>query len=117
MKRKLLPLMLLAGGSLFAETHFSVGIGVGAPAYYPPPAMAAVRPPCPGPDYTWVDGYRGSSGAWVAGYWAPPAYYAAPRYRRDWDDRDHDRYRDHDRDRDHDRGHDRDRGFSNGFRR
>ncbi len=121
MKKKLLPLMLLAGGSLFAETHFSVGIGVGAPAYYPPAAVAAVRPPCPGPDYSWVDGYW-ADGAWVAGYWAPPAYYAAPRYREyrhDWDDRDHDlyrdRYRDHDRDRD--RGWDHDRGYREGFRR
>ena len=29
MKTKLLGVMLLAGSSLFAETHFSIGIGVG----------------------------------------------------------------------------------------
>src|SRR5260370_912790 len=36
---KLLALVLLAGGSLFAETRFSVGINIGgyAPGYYPPP--------------------------------------------------------------------------------
>jgi len=39
MKTKLIALMLMAGGSLFAETHFSVIIG-GAPAYYPPPPPA-----------------------------------------------------------------------------
>ncbi len=36
MKTKLLALMLVAGGSLFAESHFSVIIG-GGPGYYPPP--------------------------------------------------------------------------------
>ena len=44
MKTKLIALMLMAGGSLFAETHFSVIIG-GAPAYYapPPPAYRAYQ--------------------------------------------------------------------------
>ncbi len=37
MKTKLIALMLVAGGSLFAESHFSVVIGGGAPGYYPPP--------------------------------------------------------------------------------
>ena len=37
MKTKLVALILMAGGSLFAESHFSVIIGAGGPAYYPPP--------------------------------------------------------------------------------
>jgi len=117
--------MLLAGGSLFAAPHVSIGIGVGTPGYYPPPPPAVVdsRPPCPGPGYSWVDGYW-ANGGWISGYWAPPygnSYYAAPQYRmhdrddyyrgRDWDhDRDDRRFN---RERDHDRG----RGFGNGFRR
>jgi hypothetical protein len=121
MKKRLLPLMLLAGGSLFAAPHVSIGIGIGAPAYYPPaPVVVNARPPCPGPGYSWVDGYW-ANGGWIAGYWAPPvnAYYAAPgyyRHDRDWDRDDHrgrDRDGDHDRDRDHDRG----REYGNGFRR
>ena len=68
MKKRLLPLMLLAGGSLFAAPHVSVGIGIGAPAYYPPaPVVVNSRPPCPGPGYTWVDGYW-ANGGWTAGY-------------------------------------------------
>jgi len=137
MKKKLLPLMLLAGGSMFAATHFSVGVGVGTPGYYAPSAAVAVRPPCPGPGYTWVDGYYEPNGAWTAGYWNPPvnAYVApvAPYYGRGWD-RDDYRFRDRDdhwfrgrddrrfRDRDDRRGgdrddHDRSRGFVEGHRR
>ena len=55
MKTKLLAVMLLAGGSLFAETHFSIGIGIGTLGYYappPPPVAACAPPPCPGPGYT-----------------------------------------------------------------
>ncbi len=89
MKTKLLALLLLAGGSMFAHTSFSIGIGVGVPAYYPPPApvVAYAPPPYPGPGYTWVDGYwypAGPRWAWRAGYWAPApfagAYWVAPRY-------------------------------------
>jgi hypothetical protein len=106
MTNKLLALMLLVGGSAFAATHVSIGIGIGGPAsyggYYAP---APLRPPCPGPGYTWVDGYWGPSRVWVNGYWAAPyggSYGSAPRY-RDWD---HDRRwrRDWDRDEQHDRG-------------
>src|ERR1051325_1293487 len=59
MKSRLLALLLLAGGSLFAESRFSIGVGIGVPGYYPPPPPVVVyeRPPCPGPDYAWVDGY------------------------------------------------------------
>src|SRR5713101_3719112 len=95
MKTKLLALVLLAGGSLFAETRFSFGINIGgyAPGYYPPP-----RP--------------------VVGYWAQRpyggAYWVAPRYEyhRYYDGywrRDFDRHRDRDWDRDRDRDWDRDR--------
>src|SRR6266849_10166026 len=90
MKTKLIAMMLLAGGSLFAETHFSIGIGIGTPGYYappPPPVVAYSRPPYPGPDRTWVAGYWypvGSRYAWRAGYWerSPYAdgYWVAPRY-------------------------------------
>src|SRR5579871_6259819 len=100
MKKRLLPLMLLAGGSLFAAPRVSVGIGIGAPAYYPPPPpVVNSRPPCPGPGYTWVDGYW-ANGGWIAGYWAPPynPYVAPGYYGHDRDD-----YRWRDRDGDHDR--------------
>ena len=76
--------ILMTGSSLFAESRFSVGIGIGAPGYYaPPPPVVVYRPPYPGLGYYWVDGYYDPYGAWTAGYWAPPAYgfvYSAPRY-------------------------------------
>src|SRR5258706_3622070 len=37
MKTNLIALMLLAGGSAFAESHWSISIGGYAPGYYPPP--------------------------------------------------------------------------------
>ena len=101
MKTKLLVLVLLAGGSMFAQTRFSFGVNIGgrAPGYY-----AAVRPAYPGPGYVWVDGYWDRNygrNVWVAGYWTRPAPRYEERYERD-------------RDRDHDR--DRDRRYGNGFR-
>lgn len=88
MKTKLLTLMLFSGVSLFAETHFSIGIGIGAHYFAPPPPpMVVYRPPCPDPDYTWISGYWypvGPRYVWHAGYWALPpyvgAYWVAPRY-------------------------------------
>ena len=75
MKKLVATMMLLAGG-LFAAPRISVGIGFGAPA-----PVAVVRPACPGPGYTWVDGYYAPNGGWVAGYWAPPAVVRfAPRH-------------------------------------
>ena len=58
MKTKLLMVVLLAAGALSAAT-FSVGVGVGVPAFGPPPApvVAYARPAYPGPGYTWVGGY------------------------------------------------------------
>jgi hypothetical protein len=88
MKTKLLALALLAGSTMFAETRFSIGVNIGGygRGYYAPapPVYASVAPPCPGPDYTWADGYWSQYGgrrAWVAGYWNRPSYYqVAPRY-------------------------------------
>src|ERR1041384_6795372 len=101
MKMKLLGILLLAGSSLFARSHFSVAVGFGGPAYgyYPPPALVAYGPPpppvryvapaYPGPAYSWVSGYWSPSGprwAWRAGYWGrrpfPRAYWVSPRYYR-----------------------------------
>jgi hypothetical protein len=67
--RIMTPLMLLlVAGSLFAGTHFSIGMGFGVPGYWapPPPPVVAYAPPCPGPGYKWV-----------GGYWYPvgPRYY------------------------------------------
>ena len=75
MKTKLPAMMLLAGGSMFAQSRVSIGIGFGghgAGSYQPPPSYASNIPPCPGPDYTWVDGYWSQNygrNTWVAGYW------------------------------------------------
>ena len=117
MKTKLLAVLLIGGSSLFAETHFSIRVGVGAPAatygYYaplPPPPISYEQPPCPGPGYQWVGGYWypvGPRYQWHAGYWARPpyasTYWVAPRYYEHryypgyWDRRE--RFRDRDDDR------------------
>src|SRR6266852_1018793 len=141
MRTKLLVLALLAGGSMFAQTRFSIGIGVGGygQAYRQAAPYGYVRPPCPGPDYNWVDGYWSQDWgreAWIPGYWTrqvAPRYdnrYYGNRYydaygRQDFHRGfDHDRNRrfdrdwDRDGDRDHDRGYGRDhgRGYGYGFR-
>ena len=82
MKTKLFALLLVAGSSLFAAGHFSIGVGIGvAPAYGyyapppPPPPVVTYAVPAPGPGYTWVGGYWypvGPRYAWHAGYWARP---------------------------------------------
>jgi hypothetical protein len=137
MKTKLMALLLVAGGSLLAETHVSIGVRVGAPPVYGyATPVVAYRPPCPGPGYVWIAGYYDGYGRWFDGYWTLPpytgAYWVAPRlfggrfvagywggarhfdrhdYRRD--DRDWRRHddrgwrRDYDRHRDDDRGRDR----------
>jgi WXXGXW repeat (2 copies) len=80
MKKAMAVMMLLAGG-LCAAPRIQFGIGFRTPA-----PVAVVRPACPGPGYTWTDGYYASNGAFVAGYWAPPVVeriaprYVAPRY-------------------------------------
>src|SRR5438105_1658787 len=106
MKKKLLVLAALAAGSVFAQTRFSIGVGIGGygPGYGPAPAYVYAEPPCPGPDFYWVEGYWARNGwrnTWVPGYWARRVY-ARPGYFR----RDYGRYERFDR-----------RGYWNGFRR
>lgn len=74
MKKTMAVMMLLAGG-LFAAPRVTVGIGFGVPA-----PVAVVRPVCPGPGYSWVNGYYAPNGVFVAGYWAAPAVRVAPVY-------------------------------------
>jgi len=133
MKKKLMVIGLLAAASMFAQSRFSVGVSIGgnrgyytqAPVYAPyGPSYAAVVPPCPGPDYTWVDGswsQYGGRRSWVAGYWNRRPYNGYENRR--FDERyERGFYRDHDRDRD-DRRRDRDRddgrfnSYSYGYRR
>lgn len=86
MKTKLL-VMMLAGSSLFAETHISIGIGSGTPGYYPPPVVAYAPSPCPflatrGPRAAGILAARATTGC--AGCWALPPYadgcWVAPCY-------------------------------------
>ena len=111
---------------MFAQTRLSIGVNVGgyAPRAYAPHAYAQYQPPCPGPGYSWVDGYwtpRGGRNVWTSGFWRAPVVVQAPAYRsyrgydRGWSD--FRRGRDDDRRGNHDRHDDRGRGFSNGFRR
>ena len=87
MKGRLIAVMLMAGGALFAETHVAIGVSIGrpAPVVVPVPVPAnAYRPPCPGPGYVWVGGYYDEFGNWYGGYWTLPphagAYWVAPRF-------------------------------------
>jgi hypothetical protein len=92
MKSKLLALALLTGASMFAQTRFSVGVGVG-PAY--PAPVYSYRTARPGPDFVWVDGYWARDGwrrHWVPGYWTRQSHY-----RGDFDRR-YEGYRGYDRD-------------------
>lgn len=82
MKKTMLALLLLSCGTLFAETHFSVGIGIGGYGLVygrvPPPPPMYEQPPCPGEGYDWVDGYWypvGPRFSWRSGYWRAPAYF------------------------------------------
>ena len=122
MKTKLLAMMLLAGGSMFAQNRFSVGIGFGgqgAGFYQPPPSYASNIPPCPGPDYTWVEGYWSQNygrNIWVPGYWNrlpfSSGYQVAPRFDNRFNDGDDRRgfTRGFEQDRNH--GFDQGRDFS-----
>jgi hypothetical protein len=110
MKTKLMALLLVVmGGSLFAQPRFSIGVNFGAPAYYGPApvALAAYRPVRPGPGYIWIDGYRDGYGRWTAGYWVAPRYYGGHYdngywggerryYRNDYRSREHE-WREHER--------------------
>jgi len=120
MKTKLLAMMLLAGSSMFAETRFSVGVGFGGHGggfYQAPPSYASNIPPCPGPGYTWVDGYWSQDygrNVWVSGYWYrqpySSGYLVAPRFDNRFHDGD-DR-RGFARSEDRNRGFDQDRNLS-----
>lgn len=115
MKKKLMVLALLAGGSMFAQTRFSVGVSVGSNRGYYGYAPAAAD--CP-PVYNNY-GYSYAVPSYDYGYsYTAPSYnygysYVAPRYseRSEYRGFNRDRDRDHDRfryDRDDDRGR---RGF------
>jgi len=88
MKKRLMVLMLVAGGALFAGTHVSIGVQLGGPVMVPPPPPPVVvnsyQPPAPGPGYVWIPGYYDQYGNWYEGYWALPpytgAYWIAPAY-------------------------------------
>lgn len=94
MKSKLLAIFLLAGSSLFARTHFSVGIGVGGyyryGGYYAPPPVvyAAPAPYYAAPASYWIDGYYypvNGRRVWRAGYYARPPYAGAVWVRPRWE--------------------------------
>jgi WXXGXW repeat (2 copies) len=118
MKTKLLAMMLLAGGSMFAQTRFSIGVGFGtqgAGFNQAPPAYAANIPPCPGPGYTWVNGYWADNygrEVWVPGFWNAPVftYQSAPRFDNRFFDRDDRRVGDRDDRQDFARAPQQDRG-------
>jgi len=86
MKSKLILLMLIAGASAFAETHFSIQIGGYGPGYYaPPPAYYSPAQP-----YV----YRSYGHTWGAGYWGEDP--ARQHERSEWyglhNHQDHERY-------------------------
>ena len=62
--KKAIAVMMILAGSLAAAPRVTFGIGFGAPA-----PVAVVRPACPGPGYTFINGYYAPNGVWVAGYW------------------------------------------------
>lgn len=84
--RTILRTTLLAAALLPCASfgQISVGVGIGPP---PPPRVVSVRPPAPGPEFAWVDGYwfpDGSHYRWHEGYWTRPPYsgatWVAPRH-------------------------------------
>ncbi len=92
--------LAVSGLGLGATTAHAAQFGVyfGAPAAY--------VPPCPGPGYSWVDGYQ-ADGYWVPGRWAfvgdgDRNDFGYARYYGDRDE--HRYYREGDRDRGWDRG-------------
>jgi hypothetical protein len=110
MRNWMLGAAVLAGAAGLGSTPahaVEFGIYVGGPIAY--------APPCPGPGYVWVEGYR-SGGYWYPGRWNFVGY-GDRYYHRDYDgyyrgrDWDRDRHWDRDRDRDWGRDHDRDRGW------
>lgn len=75
MRKRLLVLLLLAGGTLAAQV--SLGIRIGPP---PRPRVVRIQPIRPGPDFTWIDGYwypNGHRYKWHDGYWTRLPYAGA----------------------------------------
>jgi hypothetical protein len=120
-KTKLLVLMLLTAGAVFAQ--LSIGVRIGPP---PRARVVRVQPQSPGVGYSWVGGYWypvGHRYTWHEGYWTRPAYAGAhwveprhdgTRYFEGYWDGDHGQVaHDHrwdkasDRNRDFNRDHDR----------
>jgi hypothetical protein len=60
--------------------------GQAYPAVPPPDPIPEFRPPAPGYDFAWIDGYwdwTGYDWTWYSGYWVPRAeygFYVAPRF-------------------------------------
>lgn len=67
-----------------AQSHWSIGIGVGPGYYAPPPVVYAPRPMyapvAPYPGYVWTDGYYSPYGGWVNGFWGPRYGYGYRGY-------------------------------------
>jgi hypothetical protein len=120
-KTKLIGLMWLAAGAMFAQV--SIGVRIGAP---PPVRVLRVQPRSPGAGYSWITGYWypvGNHYKWHNGYWTRPAFSGArwvePRhdgqqyYQGYWDgdrgriDHDHRWDRGGDRNRDYNRNQNR----------
>jgi len=120
-KTKLIGLMWLAAGAMFAQV--SIGVRIGAP---PPVRVLRVQPRSPGAGYSWIAGYWypvGNHYKWHNGYWTRPAFSGArwvePRhdgqqyYQGYWDgdrgriDHDHRWDREGDRNRDYNRNQNR----------
>src|SRR3954469_18917535 len=123
MKTKMMVMALLAGGAMFAQPRVSIGVGIGGyapPAYAPAYVEQDIIPPCPGPDYTWVDGYwsqYGGRNSWISGSWQRRPYssnyrvtprFVQPRYSGRDSYRSRDSYRGQDR-------NDRGRGYEHGY--
>jgi hypothetical protein len=73
--KKLMLLLLLTVGAVFAQVSF--GVRIGPP---PPVRILRVHPPSPGADYLWVGGYwypNGNHYRWHDGYWTRPVYPGA----------------------------------------
>ena len=93
MKSKVLAIFLLAGSSVFARGHFSVGVGIGVGGYRPYGGYyysAPVVPPVPvypayGPGYVAPAPYVAppcAGAIWFAPRWVGGRYYAGHWGRR-----------------------------------
>jgi hypothetical protein len=100
MKTKLMALMLVAGGSLFAQTRFSMGVQFGTPGYYAPAPLVAPR----FYDGRFYDEYRGGA----RGYDRDDYRFRESR-EHEW--REHER-----REHEHDHGFEHRGDFERGFR-